>query len=48
MPLPLHRGLQAEYAGAVRESYQLLQGTITAISEALEEVQQLQTDLLEQ
>ncbi|EFN57050.1 hypothetical protein CHLNCDRAFT_143776 [Chlorella variabilis] len=45
---PTDEPTQAEYAGAVRESYQLLQGTITAISEALEEVQQLQTDLLEQ
>jgi len=30
--------LQAEYAAAVRESYQLLQGAITAINDALEEV----------
>lgn len=30
--------LQAEYSAAVRESYQLLQGAITAINDALEEV----------
>jgi hypothetical protein len=32
----------------VKETYQLLQGAVTAINEALEEVQQAQADLLEQ
>lgn len=40
--------MQAEYVGAVRETYQLLQGVVTAINEALEEVRQAQADLLEQ
>ena len=30
--------MQAEYAAAVRESYQLLQGAVTAINDALDEV----------
>ena len=32
----------------MREAYQLLQGAITAINEALDEVAQAQADLLEQ
>ena len=32
----------------MKETYQLLQGAVTAINEALEEVQQAQADLLEQ
>ena len=47
-PAPPPHPLQAEYAAAVRETYQLLQGAVTAINEALEEVQQAQADLLEQ
>ena len=39
MPPPaLFPSWQAEYAAAVRESYQLLQGAVTAINDALDEV----------
>ena len=39
---------QAEYAGAVRESYQLLQGAVQGINGALEEVREARADLLEE
>lgn len=45
---PSDEPTQAEYSAAVRETFQLLQGCITAINEALEEVQQAAADLLEQ
>lgn len=45
---PADEPTQAEYAAAVRETYQLLQGAVTAINEALEEVRQAAADLLEQ
>ncbi|PRW57989.1 hypothetical protein C2E21_3468 [Chlorella sorokiniana] len=45
---PADEPTQAEYAAAVRESYQLMQGAITAINDALEEVREAQQDLLAQ
>ncbi|KAI7843734.1 hypothetical protein COHA_002632 [Chlorella ohadii] len=45
---PADEPTQAEYAAAVRESYQLLQGAITAINDALEEVREAQQELLAQ
>ncbi|KAL4434050.1 hypothetical protein ABPG75_000491 [Micractinium tetrahymenae] len=45
---PADEPTQAEYAAAVKETYQLLQGAVTAINEAIEEVQQAAADLLEQ
>ncbi|PSC72968.1 hypothetical protein C2E20_3660 [Micractinium conductrix] len=45
---PADEPTKAEYAAAVKETYQLLQASITAINEALEEVRQVAADLLEQ
>lgn len=45
---PPEEPTEAEYTGAVRESYQLLQVAITAINDALEELAQQRQDLLEE
>lgn len=39
---------QAEYKGAVQESYRELQAVVVAINEALEEVAQLRLDVEEE
>lgn len=42
----LHLVVQAEYEGAVRESYQQLQEAVTSINDIIVELQQLRADVL--
>lgn len=48
MLVPNHSPEQAEYEGAVRETYQQLQAAITSINDAIQEVRQLRQELLEE
>lgn len=42
----MHLVVQAEYEGAVRESYQQLQEAVTSINDIIVELQQLRADVL--